>query len=375
MAAGSVTGTIFKVTTWGESHGKAVGVVVDGCPAGLPLCEEDIQVFLDRRKPGRSRFATKRKEADCVELLSGVFEGKTTGTPISMLVRNEDPRSGDYSNLASCYRPGHADYTFDAKYGFRDYRGGGRSSARETLGRVAGGAVAVKLLESLGVSIHAYTTAIGPVGISRERFSLSEALSNSLCMPDEEAAEEAAAWLEKKMAECDSCGGIVECVISNLPAGIGEPVFDKLDAALARAVMSVGAVKGFEIGDGFAAAKASGSENNDAFRTGPDGSVRKQTNHAGGILGGISDGSDIVFRAAFKPTPSIARPQQTVTKDGQEIELSIRGRHDPVVVPRAVVVVEAMAALTLADWLLVSMTARLDRIQRFFAGAVGNDGT
>lgn len=373
MAAGSVTGTIFKVTTWGESHGKAIGVVVDGCPAGLPLCEEDIQVFLDRRKPGKSRFATQRKEADCVELLSGIFEGRTTGTPISMMVRNEDPRSRDYSNIASCYRPGHADYTFDAKYGFRDYRGGGRSSARETLGRVAAGAVAIKFLESLGVSVHAYTSSIGPVGICRERFSLSEASNNSLCMPDAVAAEEAAAWLEKKMAECDSAGGVVECVISNLPAGVGEPVFDKLDASLARAVMSIGAVKGFEIGDGFMAAGASGSENNDVFRIGPDGSVRKQTNHAGGILGGISDGSDIVFRAAFKPTPSIARPQETVTKDGQEIELFIRGRHDPVVVPRAVVVTEAMAALTVADFLLVSMTARLDWIQNFFAVPAADD--
>lgn len=366
MAAGSTFGTIFKVTTWGESHGKAIGVVVDGCPAGLSLCEEDIQKYLDRRKPGQSRFTTQRKEGDQVEILSGVFEGKTTGTPISMMVKNTDQRSKDYSQIASCYRPGHADYTFAGKYGFRDYRGGGRSSARETIGRVAAGAVAARLLEALNITVSAYTKSIGPVEISRERFDLSEAKNNSLCMPDAQAAVEAGRFLEEKMASSDSVGGVVECVVSHLPVGLGEPVFEKLDANLAKAMLSIGAVKGFEIGDGFEAARLSGSENNDQFRAGKSGQVVKKSNHSGGVLGGISDGSDLVFRVAFKPTPSIARVQETVDQDGKDVELSIRGRHDPVVVPRAVVVVEAMAAITVFDMLLVSMASRLDMIQLLF---------
>lgn len=363
MAAGSSLGTIFRLTTWGESHGKAIGVVVDGCPAGLPLGEEDIQVLLDRRKPGQSKFTTQRSEGDLVEILSGVFEGKTTGTPISMIVRNTDQRSRDYSQIASCYRPGHADYTFDQKFGFRDYRGGGRSSARETIGRVAAGAIAEKFLRSLGIRVHAYVTAIGPVAVDPARFDPEEAGRNKLCMPDKEAARQAAAYLEERMAEQDSVGGIVECVISGLPAGLGEPVFEKLDARLAQAILSIGAVKGFEVGAGFRAATLTGSENNDAFRMAEDGTVYKKTNHAGGILGGISDGSDVVFRAAFKPTPSIARTQETVSCDGENIDLNIRGRHDPVVVPRAVVVVEAMAAITAMDLLLLSMSSRMDLIK------------
>lgn len=373
MAAGSTTGTIFKVTTWGESHGKAIGVVVDGCPAGLPLKEADIQEYLDRRKPGQSRYATKRNEADEVEILSGVFEGKTTGTPISMIVRNTDQRSKDYSQIASCYRPGHADYTFDEKFGFRDYRGGGRSSARETIGRVAAGAVAAKVLRALGITVKAYTKSIGPVEIDPERFDLSEAENNRLCMPDKEAAERAAVYLEERMAACDSAGGVVECVTDGLPAGLGEPVFEKLDANLAKAILSIGAVKGFEIGDGFAAARSAGSENNDAFRRDADGTIIKKTNHAGGVLGGISDGSRLVFRAAFKPTPSIARVQETVDRDGNEMELSIHGRHDPVVVPRAAVVVEAMAAITVLDMLFLSMTSRLDMLQMFFQVEAAED--
>lgn len=364
--AGSTLGTILKASTWGESHGKGIGVVVDGCPAGLPLTEEDIQAYLDRRKPGQSRFTTKRQEADRVEILSGVFEGKTTGTPISMVVMNTDQRSRDYGNIMEVYRPGHADYTFDEKYGFRDYRGGGRSSGRETIGRVAAGAVAAKLLESLGITVCAYTKAVGPYEIDPERFNMEEMKNNRLYMPDAEAAAQAEAYLDRMMAECDSVGGVVECVIDGLPAGIGEPVFEKYDAALARAVMSIGAVKGFEIGDGFAAARSSGSENNDAFCIDETGHAVKETNHAGGILGGISDGSRVVLRAAFKPTPSIARPQKTVTREREETEIEIKGRHDPIIVPRAVVVVEAMAALTTADLLLLSMSARLDRIQGFF---------
>lgn len=360
--AGSTFGTLLKMTTWGESHGAGIGVVVDGCPAGLPLTEEDIQKLLDRRKPGQSRFTTKRSESDRAEILSGVFEGKTTGTPISMMVHNEDQHSRDYSEIAGYYRPGHADYTFDAKYGFRDYRGGGRSSGRETIGRVAAGAVASKLLASLGVQVNAYTKAIGPIAVRPERFSLEECGRNKLYMPDPVAAEEAANYLEGKMAEKDSVGGVVECVISGLPAGIGEPVFEKLSANLAKAVCSIGAVKGFEIGDGFGAAGAVGSGNNDAFVS-RDGKIAKATNHSGGVLGGMSDGSEIIFRAAFKPTPSIASVQKTVGRDGEEREVSIKGRHDPIIVPRAVVVVEAMAAFAAADMMLVGLTSRLDNVQ------------
>ena len=242
MAAGSTIGTIFKVTTWGESHGKAIGVVVDGCPAGLPLDESDIQKLLDRRKPGQSRFTTQRKEGDEVEILSGVFEGKTTGTPISMIVRNTDQRSRDYSNIASCFRPGHADYTFEEKYGFRDYRGGGRSSARETIGRVAAGAIAEKFLKQLNISVTAYAKSIGPVEVSPERMDLAEIQNNRFCLPDAEAAKAAEDYLDQKIAECDSAGGVVECVISGLPVGLGEPVFEKLDANLAKAILSIGAV-------------------------------------------------------------------------------------------------------------------------------------
>ncbi|MCI8863900.1 MAG: chorismate synthase [Lachnospiraceae bacterium] len=356
--AGSVFGTIFRITTWGESHGKAVGVTVDGCPAGIPLDEGQVQAYLDRRKPGQSRFATARREGDQVELLSGVFEGKTTGTPIAMMVRNTDPRSRDYQLIRDVYRPGHGDYGFDAKYGFRDYRGGGRASARETVGRVAAGAVACRFLAQYGVEIRAYTKSIGDVEIDPGRFDLACRDQNPLCMPDPVAAAKAAEYLDRLIKEQDSAGGVVECIIDGVPAGLGEPVFDKLDACLAKAVMSIGAVKGFEVGDGFAAARSRGSENNDGFYTGPDGVVRKKTNHSGGILGGISDGGAIVFRAAFKPTPSIARLQQTVNRAGENVDIAIKGRHDPVVVPRAVVVVEAMAALTVADLLLAHRCAR-----------------
>lgn len=364
--AGSTFGTIFKITTWGESHGKGVGVVVDGCPAGLELCEEDIQKFLDRRKPGQSKYATPRKEADAVEILSGVFDGKTTGTPISLVVFNRNQQSKDYSEIASYYRPGHADYTFDMKYGFRDYRGGGRSSGRETIGRVAAGAIAVKILNQLGITFTTYTRSIGPVSISAQNFDVSQIGENPLNMPDAEAAENAQNYLDACMAELNSSGGVVECIVSGMPAGIGDPVFEKLDANLAKAVMSIGAVKGFEIGDGFDVAKATGKNNNDAFRIAPDGTVVKATNHSGGILGGMSDGSDIILRAAIKPTPSIAATQQTVNRSGEEIDVSIRGRHDPVIVPRAVVVVESMAALTILDAMMVNMSAKMDSLEKFY---------
>lgn len=363
--SGSTFGNIFRISTWGESHGKALGVVIDGCPAGLELCEEDVQVFLDRRKPGQSKYVTQRKESDSVEILSGVFEGRTTGTPISLIVRNESQRSADYSEIAGYYRPGHADYTFDEKYGFRDYRGGGRSSGRETIGRVAAGAVAVKLLKSMGIGLYAYSSAIGGIAMDRDRFSLDERDNNPFAMPDAIAAEKIREYADKKLEECNSMGGIIECVVKNMPAGIGEPVFDKLDAGLAKAVMSIGAVKGVEIGDGFMVAQSTGLDNNDAFRM-QDGKVVKATNHAGGILGGMSDGSDIILRAAVKPTPSVASVQQTVNKQGEEIDISIHGRHDPMIVPRAVVVVEAMTALTLVDMLFMGMTSRLDRIVDFY---------
>ena len=363
---GSTYGKLFTFTTWGESHGKGLGVVVDGCPAGLPLCEEDVQAFLDRRKPGQSRYATKRAEDDAVEILSGVFDGFTTGTPISMVVFNKDQRSRDYSEIASCYRPGHADYGFDAKYGFRDYRGGGRSSGRETIGRVAAGTVAMKILAALGIEVHAYAEEIG--GIRCETVDLSLCGENPFYMPDPAAAERVREAAEKRMAEQDSMGGIIACQVKNMPAGIGEPVFEKLDANLSRALFSIGAVKGVEIGDGFAAARSSGSENNDPFLP-PDregGPPKKASNHAGGILGGLSDGSDILIRAAVKPTPSIAKEQKTVTREGRPITISIKGRHDPMIVPRAVVVVEAMTAVTLVDMLFVGMTARMESVCRFF---------
>lgn len=363
--AGSTYGTIFKISTWGESHGKALGVVIDGCPAGIPLDETDIQKFLNRRKPGQSEYTTKRNEDDKVEILSGVFEGKTTGTPISMIVFNKDHHSADYSEISNYYRPGHADYTFDSKYGFRDYRGGGRSSGRETIGRVAAGAVASKILETLGISILTYSKSIGNIEIDYNNFNTDEIKNNPLYMPDSGAAKAAENMLKEKMAQMDSCGGVIECIVNGMPAGIGEPVFDKLDANLAKAVMSIGAVKGVEIGDGFSAALSTGSANNDNF-TIKDGVVTKASNHAGGILGGISDGSPIILRAAIKPTPSIAQPQQTIDKSGRNIYINIKGRHDPIIVPRAVVVVESMVAVTLADMLFMSMTSRIDNIISFF---------
>lgn len=364
--SGSIFGTMFRISTWGESHGKGVGVVVDGCPAGLELSERDIQIFLNRRKPGQSRFATPRNEDDTVEILSGVFEGKTTGTPVSMIVYNKTQRSSDYSEIASYYRPGHADYTFDQKYGFRDYRGGGRSSGRETIARVAAGAIAGKLLAELGVTVSAYSYAIGDVEIDYDNFDKNEIFNNMLYMPDAKAAERAEALLDEKRAEGNSVGGVVECVISGLKVGVGEPVFEKLDANLAKAVVSIGGVKAMDIGDGTKAAKALGTGNNDAFRMTEDGTVMKQTNHAGGILGGISDGSDVLIKAYFKPTPSVFQEQQTVSRSGENINIQIKGRHDPIIVPRAVVVVESMVALTVLDMMFVSMTSNLEHVKSFF---------
>ena len=363
--AGSTYGTIFKITTWGESHGKAIGVVIDGCPAGLPLCEDDIQIFLNRRKPGQSDYSTPRKEADEVKILSGIFEGKTTGTPISLLVENTSQRSHDYSQIASCYRPGHADFTFDGKYGFRDYRGGGRSSGRETIGRVAAGAVAIKLLKEMGIEFTTFTRSIGPISIHEDNFDASVILKTPTYMPDLEANEKAEKYLKECMANQDSSGGVIECRVTGIPAGLGDPVFEKLDANLAKALVSIGSVKAFEIGEGTHAAVLKGSENNDNFYMN-NGTIQKKTNHSGGTLGGISDGAPLIMRAYIKPTPSIFSPQETVTCNGEEVTINIKGRHDPVIVPRAVVVVEAMAALTILDALLLNMTARLDSVVNFY---------
>ena len=364
--AGSTLGTIFKITTFGESHGKALGVVVDGCPAGLALCEDDIQIYLDRRKPGQTKISTPRKEDDRVQILSGIFEGRTTGTPISLLVPNTSQKSSDYSQIKECYRPGHADFTFDAKYGFRDYTGGGRSSGRETIGRVAAGAIAAKILKEIGICVTAYTRSIGPVTADMDKFDVDAITSTATSMPDREADQAALSYLQECMLNKDSSGGTIECVVEGLPAGIGDPVFEKLDANLARAVMSIGAVKAVEIGDGVLVSSARGSVNNDAFYCDEEGNIRKKTNHAGGILGGISDGSKLLLRAHIKPTPSIFSTQETVNRSGENIEIAIKGRHDPVIVPRAVVVVEAMTALTILDACLVNMTARLDHLKKFY---------
>ena len=324
------------------------------------------QMFLDRRKPGQSKFTTQRRESDSVEILSGVFEGYTTGTAISLIVRNQDQRSRDYGNIASVYRPGHADYTYTQKYGFRDYRGGGRSSGRETIGRVAAGAVAAKILEQLGIHITTYAKSIGPVTVEEQDYHFEQIHENKLYMPNNEQAQKAEEYLSQMMAQKDSAGGIIECVISGMPAGIGEPVFEKLDANLGKAILSIGAVKAVEFGAGMQAAQKNGSTNNDAFFI-KDGVLEKATNHAGGILGGMSDGFDIVMRAAFKPTPSIAQTQHTVNIDGENTELVIHGRHDPIIVPRAVVVVESMAAVTLVDMLFQNMSSRMDRIVDFYS--------
>ena len=364
--SGSVYGTSFTITTWGESHGNGIGVVVDGCPAGLPLDAEYIQTYLDRRKPGQTKYSTPRKEEDKVNILSGVFEGRTTGTPISLVVYNENQRSGDYSQIASFYRPGHADYTFDQKYGFRDYRGGGRSSGRETIGRVAAGAIACAILKELGIEIKTFTRSIGPITIDPNNMDFEQVSMSPFSMPDQRASQRAEDYLLEQMKEHNSVGGIIECIVAGMPSGIGEPVFDKLDASLARAIMSIGSVKGVEIGDGFQSATLTGAENNDSFCYDHNNRIGKTSNHAGGILGGISDGSDIIIRAAIKPTPSIFRPQKTINRDNENIEIQIAGRHDPVIVPRAVVVVEAMVAVTLVDHLFTGMTSQMSKVKEFY---------
>ncbi len=359
--SGSIFGKNIKVSTWGESHGKALGCVIDGFPAGVEITAEDIQAYLDRRKPGTSQATTQRKEDDLVEILSGIFEGKTTGTPISMMVKNTSQKSADYNEIASYYRPGHADFGYDQKYGFRDYRGGGRSSGRETIGRVAAGALCAKLLEKMGIEVMAYTRSIGDIEIDYSKFDADLRLKLPTCMPDEEADKRAMELINRCRESKDSIGGVVECRIKGVPAGIGEPVFDKLDALLSHAIMSIGAVKAIEIGDGVRVSSYRGSENNDAFEA-VGSKISKKTNHSGGILGGLSDGSEIVLRAYFKPTPSISSTQETINKDGENISINIKGRHDPVVVPRAVIVVESMCAFTILDMMISNISSRADNI-------------
>ncbi len=350
--SGNSFGSIFRITTFGESHGPGLGVIIDGVPAGIRLDAERIQHDLDRRRPGQSKVSTMRNESDTAEILSGVMDGVTTGTALAMLVRNGDQRSRDYGDLATCFRPGHADYGYFTKYGIRDYRGGGRSSGRETAMRVAAGAVAKQLLAHYGITVQAYAVRLG--GVAAKKIDLNAVESNIVRSADPDVAEAMIAAIRAAQAEMDSVGGVIECRADGVPAGLGEPVFDKLDALLAHAVLSVGGVKGVEFGDGFAAADSRGSRNNDAMSS--EGSL---TNHAGGILGGISNGSPILFRVAMKPTPSIAQEQQTVDESGSAVAIRIHGRHDPCLVPRAVPVVEAMAALVLADALLRQRSAKL----------------
>ena len=355
-------GTLFTATTWGESHGPSVGVVVDGCPPGLPLEAAEIQSELDRRRPGQSDITTPRKEADAVEILSGLFEGRTTGHPLAMLVRNTDARPEAYAEMKEAFRPSHADYTHEAKYGRRDHRGGGRSSARETIGRVAAGAVARKVLSlGGGVEIRAFVTRIHRVAApSITHFpTLAEVEANAVRCPHGPTAEKMIAAIKEARAEGDSVGGTIECRVRGVPPGLGEPVFDRLEADLAKAMLSLPATKGFEIGSGFTGTLLKGSQHNDAFVADEAGRIGTATNNSGGVQGGISNGAEIVFRVAFKPTATILRAQSTVDKAGHPTELHARGRHDPCVVPRAVVIVEAMAALVLLDhWMRQSAQNR-----------------
>jgi chorismate synthase len=348
--SGNTFGTLFRFTSWGESHGPAIGCVVDGVPPLLSLAEDDIQRWLDKRRPGQSRYTTQRQEPDQVKILSGVFEGKTTGTPISLLIENVDQRSKDYSEIKGKFRPGHADYTYWKKYGIRDYQGGGRSSARETAVRVAAGAIA-RLVLGRGVTIRGALVQMGPHQVDRAKWDWTAIEENPFWCPDRDAAVSWTSYLDSVRKAGSSCGAVIEVVASGVPAGLGAPVYDKLDGDLARALMTINAVKGVEIGDGFAAAALSGEENADEMRMGNEG-VRFLSNHAGGILGGISSGQDIVARFAVKPTSSILSPRKTIDLDGNETEIVTKGRHDPCVGIRAVPVGEAMVACVLADHLL-----------------------
>jgi chorismate synthase len=353
---GNQIGQVFRVTTFGESHGKCIGVVIDGCPAGLDIDFEFVQAELDRRRPGQSKITTQRQETDRVEFVSGIFEGKTTGAPLCATIPNQDARPGDYDHLEDQFRPSHADYTYTAKYGNRDHRGGGRSSARETAARVVAGAVAKLFLKNSGIQITAFVSQVGSIGLTQtwNELDLTQTESNPVRCPDPRVAQQMIELIQKVKAEGDTIGGIVTAIVHGCPPGLGEPVFDRLHADLGKAMLSINAVKGFEYGSGFKGVELRGSEHNDAFThtTRESGKIRTLTNHSGGIQGGISNGMEIYFRVAFKPVATLMKPQASVNRQGEAITLEGRGRHDPCVVPRAVPIVEAMAALVLADHLL-----------------------
>jgi chorismate synthase len=354
-------GTLFRITTFGESHGKSIGVIIDGCPAGLPLDEAMIQQEMDRRKPGQSKITTQRKESDTFFIQSGVFDGKTTGTPLMILIPNEDQRSKDYSHIADKFRPSHADYTYQVKYGIRDYRGGGRSSARETAARVAAGAVAKQLLQHKGIDIKAYVSQVGALTLDKpyQELDLSRTEENIVRCPDPEVAEQMIELIDQTRKNRDTIGGIVSCVITGVPVGLGEPVFNKLHATLGSAMLGINAVKGFEYGSGFEGVKLHGSAHNDEiYKEGEK--VRTRTNHSGGIQGGISNGEDIYFRVAFKPVATLMQDQESLNEAGETVVVSGKGRHDPCVVPRAVPIVEAMAALVIADFYLLNESTRFE---------------
>jgi chorismate synthase len=356
---GNSYGTLFKITTFGESHGPAIGVVLDGCPAGLEIDEAFIQGELNRRKPGQSKITTQRKEDDSFKILSGIFEGKSTGTPIALIIENQDQRSKDYSHIAETFRPSHADYTYDVKYGNRDYRGGGRSSARETAARVAAGAIAKLLLQKNKIQINAFVSKVGEIEAPHyTQIDLSKSENNIVRCPDESTATKMIELIEQVRLDRDTIGGIVTCVIRNSPVGLGEPVFDKLHAELGKAMLSINAVKGFEYGSGFDGVKLRGSQHNDEFYN-EGGRIRTRTNFSGGIQGGISNGEDIYFNVAFKPVATIMQDQNSVDKQGNETTVSGKGRHDPCVLPRAVPIVEAMAALVMADFFLRNGVSKL----------------
>ena len=354
---GNSFGRLFRISTWGESHGKAVGVVLDGCPPGVKISEEDIQFELDRRRPGQSRITTQRNEPDKVEILSGVFGGKTTGTPISMIVRNTDAISKSYEDIKDTYRPGHADYTYDQKYGFRDYRGGGRSSNRETIGRVAAAAIAKKILNRKGIVTTGYVKQVG--NIVAEKIDFRQIEKNAVRCPDKNKAEQMYSLIDRVRRQGDSIGGVVEIVTTGMPKGLGDPVFNKLDADLASALMGLGGIRGFEAGLGFAVAEKRGSQANDLMYKKKDGTLGFRTNNAGGMLGGISNGEDLIVRIAIKPTSSISKKQVTVDKKGKKKELVVKGRHDPCLCPRAVPIAEAMVNLVLIDHLLISKAMKV----------------
>ena len=358
----STYGKIFKIATFGESHGVGIGVIIEGCPSGIAFDSDFIQSELTRRKPGQSRITTQRKEADEFEVLSGVFEGKTTGTPIAIVIRNEDQRSKDYSHIAAQYRPSHADYTYQEKYGVRDYRGGGRSSARETAARVAAGALAKLVLKKLGVQVQAYVSQVGNIALSQgyKELDLSQTENNAVRCPDPIVAEQMFDFIDGVRKAGDSVGGVVSCVATGVPVGWGEPVFDKLHAELGKAMLGINAVKGFEYGSGFAGVSLLGSQHNDEFYIDDSGKVRTTTNYSGGIQGGISNGEDIYFRVAFKPVATIMQDQNSVDQYGDVAIVQGKGRHDPCVVPRAVPIVEAMAALVLVDFYLRNKAIKME---------------